>query len=166
MSCKSQSDQAPNASSASEVGASLQKSVLQDEGLKFGERPVAAGRRDARLKQYGKRYVVGFKDSKKGAAAVHAQGGFVARAFPKLQAVAAYLPEKAVAALQRNPNIEYLEEDGLRFPLAQQIPYGITLSQASSLAETGQGDVTVCIIDSGFLQSHEDLQDANLSFDC
>jgi len=127
-----------------------------DEGLRFGLKSIDLAKEDGKLKEVGKRYIVGFKDSAKGTAAVQGQGGFVARAMPNIQAIAAYLPEKAVAALSKNPNIEYLEEDGLRFPLSQSTPYGIPLTQASSVSEVS-GPVTVCIIDSGYHQNHEDL---------
>lgn len=80
-----------------------------------------------------------------------------------------------MAALAKNPNIEFIEEDPPRYLFAacEQIPYGIDLVQASAVwdldnkgidvgATTGAG-ITVGVIDSGVFTGHEDLSSVNIT---
>ena len=100
------------------------------------------------------------------ASAVTAAGGHVALEIAPQRAIAAYLPEQALRGLQNNPNVEYVEVDQRRYPLAQTKPYGISMVQADDAAlTTSSASVgsTVCIIDSGYYLAHEDLQDANVT---
>jgi subtilisin family serine protease len=105
------------------------------------------------------RYMVKFKDFRGAAQAVAAAGGRVALELEPQGAVAAYLPAPAVDALRRNPNVEYVEVDPRRHPMAQTTPYGITMVQADldPFPGSSQSNVTVCIIDSGYHRNHEDL---------
>ena len=51
-------------------------------------------------------------------------------------------------------------------PLAQSKPYGIGMVQADHAdltASNASAGATVCVIDSGFYQEHEDLQDSNVT---
>ncbi len=119
------------------------------------------------------RVIVGFKaGAEPGArAAMAAARGRIALELPSVAAVAVELPSAAVAGLSRNPNVDYVEEDAKRFPLAlttpsstpyasgQLEPWGIRAVQAHLLP---QGDALtsnrkVCIIDSGYSLGHEDL---------
>ena len=119
------------------------------------------------------RVIVGFKaGAEPGArAALVAARGRVALDLPSVAAVAVELPSAAVAALSRNPNVEFVEEDVKRYPLAlttpsaapyasgQLEPWGIRAVQSHLLP---QGDALttnrkVCIIDSGYHMGHEDL---------
>jgi len=113
------------------------------------------------------RYIVKFRDFNGAAAAVAAAGGRVALQLEPQRAVAAYLPERALQALRANPRVEYVEDDVLRHPLAQSMPYGIGMVQASDPVFTGNGasgiGAMVCIIDSGYQLSHTDLQDINVT---
>ncbi len=85
-------------------------------------------------------------------------------------AMAIEVPTQALKGLQNNPNIEYVEEDEKRYPFAltspstgtpyalgQQVPYGIKLVQADQLSDDLTGNRKICIIDSGYDRSHEDL---------
>ncbi len=68
--------------------------------------------------------------------------------------------------LRNNPNVEYVEVDQRRYPMAQTKPYGIGLVQADDpvlAASNASVGSTVCIIDSGYYLEHEDLQDANVT---
>jgi serine protease len=98
------------------------------------------------------RYMVKFRDFGGAAQAVAAAGGRVVHELGPQRAIAAYLPEQALEGLRRNPNVEYVEVDPRRYPMAQTVPYGIGMVQATdtSFPGTGQSDVTVCIIDSGY----------------
>jgi subtilisin family serine protease len=118
------------------------------------------------------RVIVAFKP---GAAAAARQAVAAARGNVKLEiagmdAMAVEVPAAALRGLARNPNIEYVEDDALRYPLAlttpstgnpyasgQLVPYGIPMVQADQLSDAGAGTRKVCIIDSGYDRGHEDL---------
>lgn len=119
------------------------------------------------------RVIVGFKaGAEPGArAAMVAARGRIALELPSVAAVAVELPSAAVAALSRNPNVEFVEEDAKRYPLAlttpssapyasgQIEPWGIRAVQAQLLPQGDAltGNRKVCIIDSGYSIGHEDL---------
>jgi subtilisin family serine protease len=67
------------------------------------------------------RYLVGFK---RGAgvdrAAVARAGGEVTQEWQELDAAAVRIPASAVAGLSRNPNVEYVEEDVVRYALGSR----------------------------------------------
>jgi subtilisin family serine protease len=118
------------------------------------------------------RVIVAFKP---GAAAAARQAVTAARGNVKLEiagmdAMAVEVPTAALRGLARNPNIEYVEEDALRYPFAlttpstgtpyatgQLVPYGIKMVQADQLGDSLAGNRKVCIIDSGYDRGHEDL---------
>jgi len=91
--------------------------------------------------------------------------------------VAVVLPKAAVAALAKHSAISLIEEDAKRYPLAltspsaapyelgQLVPYGIKMVQADQLPslDANAGNRKVCIIDSGYDLSHEDLQHVNVT---
>jgi subtilisin family serine protease len=90
--------------------------------------------------------------------------------------MAVEVPAAALKALANNPNVEYIEEDVLRKPLAlsgpstgspyqpgQLIPYGINMVQADQLPDAKTSNRKVCIIDSGVDISHEDLAGNNVT---
>lgn len=103
------------------------------------------------------RYIVSFLDVAKGKFALRAAGGNVLRELPNQGAVAAHIPARALKGLQRNPNIEYIEEDALRYPMSETTPWGIPKIQADLLDDSNTGNTLVCIIDSGYSNGHEDL---------
>jgi subtilisin family serine protease len=105
-----------------------------------------------------------------GKAAVAAARGVIKHEIHGMDAIAIEVPTQALRGLERNPNIEYIEDDVLRYPLGgstpstgtpyalgQQVPYGIKLVQADQLPDTYVGNRKICIIDSGYDRSHEDL---------
>ena len=85
--------------------------------------------------------------------------------------VAVVLPKAAVAALQKHSAIKLVEEDAKRYPMSladpsgppyrkgQLVPYGIKMVQADQLPDmdANAGNRTICIIDSGYDNTHEDL---------
>jgi subtilisin family serine protease len=107
----------------------------------------------------GQRYIVKFAPGMTagGDAAVTAAGAQVARRLGPQNAVAAYIPEAALAGLNRNPHIEYIEIDQQRVPMAEVAPYGLAMVQADQLSDEYAATRMVCIIDSGYERSHEDL---------
>ena len=118
------------------------------------------------------RVIVAFKPGAAGAAraAVAAARGSIKQQIHGLDAIAIEVPRQALAGLARNPNVEYIEEDEKRYLLGgatpttgtpyatgQLMPYGIQMVQADQLASTNASSRTVCIIDSGYDDAHEDL---------
>ena len=110
--------------------------------------------------------------------------------FPELGAYVISLPAAALNGILNNPWVIEVDEDAERYPisdmaahvteealtvvdqLGQTVPYGIDMVQARDVwdadrngavdagAPTG-ANRTLCIIDSGYYQGHEDLPDAN-----
>ncbi|MFQ6097523.1 MAG: S8 family peptidase [Armatimonadota bacterium] len=85
-----------------------------------GDKPAAVGPEAAdgpapiKAEAGGKaRVIIGFKrpPGKNETALVQAQGGKVTRVYHLIPAIAATIPQQAVAALQRNPNVDYVEGD-------------------------------------------------------
>ena len=121
------------------------------------------------------RVIVEFKP---GSAAVAAARSAIAKAGGRVkveiigeQAVAVELPTRMLEALKRNVNIAAINEDAKRYPLAltspsgppyqtgQLVPYGIKMVQADQLpsGDANTGNRKLCIIDSGYDRTHEDL---------
>jgi subtilisin family serine protease len=87
------------------------------------------------------------------------------------ESIAVVLPKAAVTALKKHSSIALIEEDAPRYPLSltypskapykrgQLVPYGIKMVQADKLPEldVNAGNRKVCIIDSGYDNTHEDL---------
>ncbi|ODV14386.1 MAG: peptidase S8 [Rubrivivax sp. SCN 70-15] len=100
-------------------------------------------------------------------------GGKVAREIGAVNALAVRVSPAGLAALQRNPNVEFVEPDVERHVLGSSIqragitgagatgtevvPYGIGMVQADQLSDAYTGNRKVCIIDSGIDLGHEDL---------
>ena len=115
------------------------------------------------------RYIIQFSPGRSQAAraAVLGAGGRIVVNLGPQNAVAAILPEQAVAGLSRNPNIEFIELDPIRTPMATDrtlasgeiLPYGIQMVQADLVASSNEAAKKVCIIDSGYSQQHADLRD-------
>lgn len=121
------------------------------------------------------RVIVAYKPGALGLmrAAVASARGNVAHEIFGMDAMAVELPAKAVAALARHAQVEFIEEDVKRYPMAgttpstgapyalgQLVPYGITLVQADQLSDAAAGSRKICIIDSGYDGGHEDLSHA------
>jgi serine protease len=109
--------------------------------------------------------------------------------FDQLQSFVVSMPEKAMHALSRNPNVASIEIDPVRELVQnirgdaivttesilpeQVVPYGIDMVQARDIwdanrngnidnrAPTGAG-CTVCVIDTGLYTEHEDLLDVDV----
>jgi len=116
------------------------------------------------------RYIVVLHDSvdSPGAAAreiaaqVGGQVGFIYE--HALKGFAIEVPAQAVAALQRNPRVKYVEADALRYAFAQTVPTGITRIFADTNpaieidgTDDYRVDVDVAVIDTGIDFQHPDL---------
>jgi subtilisin family serine protease len=112
------------------------------------------------------RYIVVFRQFGPHAApTIRAVGGRVALELREYRALAAYLRPEAVSALLRNPTVQRVEPDPRRYPMAQDVPYGITMVQADQVSDTNAGNMKVCIIDSGYYLDHEDLPKTTVTGD-
>jgi serine protease len=72
----------------------------------------------------------------------------------------------ALSTIERNPNVILVAEDTPRYPVGQEIPWGIDRVQAPHVWADGGGPtgagVTVCVIDSGPYTGHEDINEGNV----
>lgn len=115
--------------------------------LSFGQEKSAA-----------KRYLVTFKDTSRAAEILSAAQARVELALPHYKAWAVSVPESAVGSLAKNPNVEFIEEDGQRFPYSSEtIPWGIDAIGRFAPESTSSSRTMVCIIDSGYHLGHADL---------
>jgi subtilisin family serine protease len=116
------------------------------------------------------RYIVKFNAGRSdaGQAALHGMGAQIVLSLDPQGAVAALIPERALPGLAHNPNIEYIEVDEIRTPMAtwsdrpvgsEILPFGIQMVQADLVTSSHPEAKRVCIIDSGYSQQHEDLRD-------
>jgi subtilisin family serine protease len=100
--------------------------------------------------------------------ALQQRGGWIHHEFDELNTIAVTLPANALSGIRNNPNVVVVEQDHLRYPAEQVVPYGVDSVQARDLwdvdrdgvvdpgAPTGAG-ITVCIIDSGLYADHPDF---------
>lgn len=106
------------------------------------------------------RYIVKFKNQA-GRAAAQAAGGSIVLDLAAHGAAAMYLPEAALNGLRNNPNVEYVEVDERRYPMAVTDPYGLGEVQADVIransASPVQQRIKVCIIDSGIKGDHPEF---------
>jgi subtilisin family serine protease len=118
--------------------------------------------------------IVGYK---KGKSAKFRAPGFgpqrrarVKHDLPRIGAMAMVIPSAELKKLRQDRDVDYIEEDVKRYPLAsikassgdtyhagQLVPYGLQLVQADQLPDTNAANRKLCIIDSGYDRSHEDL---------
>lgn len=109
--------------------------------------------------------------------------------YPELGAYVVSVPAQALNGILNNPFVLEVEEDALRYPIenmetavtqeafsvieqtGQTVPYGVDLVQARDVWDANRDGAidpgaptasnrTVCIIDTGFYQAHEDLPNA------
>ena len=105
---------------------------------------------------------VGFS-SERGRQAALSAADHVVRDFDSLDIVTLRAAKQAVTALDNNPNVRYVEENGTMHALAQTLPWGqdrVDSEVAHANGETGAG-ADIAIIDTGIDDDHPDL-DANI----
>jgi subtilisin family serine protease len=98
------------------------------------------------------------------------QHGQVHNVFHIIPAVVATLPQPAIEALSRNPNVKYIQPDytihigpmqlsGDPQPLAEVVPWGVDRIDADLAWSTTKGTgIKVAIVDTGIDMDHPDLQ--------
>jgi serine protease len=90
-------------------------------------------------------------------------GGKIFHRFPEYKVISVSLSEAALNRLKSDPHVKKIELDPERHLMAQTTPYGIPMVQANQVSDEFSGNRKVCIIDSGFQKSHEDLQDSRVT---
>jgi serine protease len=140
------------------IGAVLALSACTSEMTE--EEQQQAGVQEAPLAANAvKRYIVAFKPGADRAKVLASANAREVLAISGMNASAVELPEAAIAALSKNGNVEYVEEDVLRHPMAQSTPFGIDMVQAPLVWPSATGaNRKICIIDSGLYTAHEDHQ--------
>jgi subtilisin len=91
---------------------------------------------------------------------IKSYGGQVKRQYKYMPVVSVNLPEKVTEALAKNPNVDYVEEDGKVQAIGQITPWGIPHVKATDVQNTdisGQG-IKVAVLDTGIDYTHEDLR--------
>jgi serine protease len=73
------------------------------------------------------------------------------------------LDSPSINALRLRQDVEYVEEDLPRRLLAETTPWGQTFVGATALSDSQAGNRTICIIDSGYDRSHNDLNANNVT---
>lgn len=63
----------------------------------------------------------------------------------------------AAELLAKNPMVAFAEPDPLRYPMAENQPWGISAVQADIVSDNEASNMTVCIIDSGYDINNPDL---------
>ncbi|GFD75915.1 S8 family serine peptidase [Alteromonas marina] len=92
---------------------------------------------------------------------VRKAGGAINKELKKQKMVAATMSKSALNKLRNNPNVESIEVDVLRKPMAQTTPYGYTMVQANQFSQSDTTARKVCIIDTGYNLGHPDLPGTN-----
>jgi subtilisin family serine protease len=121
------------------------------------------------------RVIVSFKPGAPSAqaarAAIAQAGGRVKLELIGGEGVAVELSQAAITALKKHPAVAGIEEDAKRYPMSlttpsgppyrrgQLLPYGIAMVQANKLPalDDNAGNRKICIIDSGYDNTHVDL---------
>jgi hypothetical protein len=89
------------------------------------------------------------------------QGGVVNKRFRRVNADALSIPAKEMAALESNPDVEYVEEDHMMFRSSEDLGYGVSAIQADTdkipSPDPSADCFNICVIDSGLLISHPDI---------
>ena len=125
---------------------------FRDDGLNLRSSADALGRRQLQNRQRVERV-----------------GGQVVHQLGRINAVAAELSAEQVTALRKDDRVAYVEPDPVRkpflptaakavSPLAETVPYGISMVQADQLSDANIGNRKICIVDTGYDGSHEDLR--------
>jgi subtilisin len=107
--------------------------------------------------------IVGFKGLPD-AALIHAFGGQITYEYSIIPAIACSLPAQAVNALQKNPNVAYVEEDAVVQATeynngGPQEDWGVIKIGANVVHQTNKGtNIRIAVIDTGINRLHADLK--------
>jgi serine protease len=109
--------------------------------------------------------IIGFKDGTTSRMAEQ-PGVEVSHQFTRANAEAVRMSRNDLMSLSDNPDIAFVEEDGVDYLNTETIPWGIPAIQADVTTtpppdtvnlRPGEGCFHICVVDSGFYAGHEDL---------
>lgn len=106
--------------------------------------------------------------AKDNAQRVSKAGGTIRNRLERFNAVGAKLNAAQLKALKADPEVEYVEADPIRKPMASSLneilPWGISKVQAAgALGNNAPTGKTVCVMDTGYALGHGDLTSSNVS---
>lgn len=108
-----------------------------------------------------KRYKIKYKDGKAEAAETLVKRlsakKLKRRGRSSRRLLAADLDSHQLEILRKSDLVESVELDPRRYPMVETVPYGVVMVQASQLLSDTAVPRKICIIDSGYDASHEDL---------
>ncbi|MCO7225370.1 S8 family serine peptidase [Pleionea sp. CnH1-48] len=84
------------------------------------------------------------------------RAGEIKRFLSEQKSVAVMMTQRQLKSLEQQPNMS-IEVDPIRRISAESTPYGITMVQANQVSDSLTGNRKVCITDTGYDRSHEDL---------
>ena len=106
--------------------------------------------------------IVGFKD-KPDEDLAQTYGGKIKYKHNLIPAISCELPSRVINALKRDPNVAYIEEDGVVETMGEVLPWGVDRVDAEYLHSYNEGTgVNISIIDTGIDYTHPDL-DSNVA---
>lgn len=104
--------------------------------------------------------IIGYKDKpgKPDKDMVRDHGGKIKYSYNTIDAIAAKLPSRAIDALRKNPNINYIEKDFKVSIVAETLPYGVDRINAELVHPFNKGTgIKVAVIDTGIDYTHPDI---------
>jgi subtilisin len=108
--------------------------------------------------------IIGFTNENQAKQAVTNSRGTVTQTFTIIPALVATIPQNAITALQKNPNIQYVELNHEVYALQQQVPWGIDRvfgeRRVLGFPQRGvfkRGRIKVAVLDTGIDTGHDDL---------
>ncbi|NNE57069.1 MAG: S8 family serine peptidase [Hellea sp.] len=118
-----------------------------------------------RVQLEAEQYIIKYRSKAKMAVSdqIGEMHGLMDKSIDDLDMLVAVLPKSEVMSLKHHPDVEYVEVDPRRYPMAEEVPYGITMVEAPLVSDANTGNQKVCVIDTGYEISHIDLPASNLT---
>ena len=115
------------------------------------------------MKTNHKKVIIGFVDEPNQADEnmIRGLGGETKYTYRIINAKAVEIPEQAIAQIEKNPRVKYVEEDAKVYALGETVPWGVDRIDAEIVhADNNKGaGVNVSIIDTGIYYTHPDLDE-------
>ncbi|OCQ21406.1 hypothetical protein A7985_12380 [Pseudoalteromonas luteoviolacea] len=80
-----------------------------------------------------------------------------------VSAMSVKLTEQQLNELASHPSIEFIEPDPIRTAFAEELPYGIVMTQANLVSPPQTSTQKICVLDSGYSYQHPDLPTQNVT---